>query len=78
MLKKVNNFLNIIIGAFIGVFIGHGVYVFWDYKTHPEIDASYSAPWYTSILVYGIFTVVVVLIAFVIKWFIRKRIPHEA
>lgn len=78
MLKKVNNFLNIIIGAFVGVFIGHGVYVFWDYKTHPEIYVSYSAPWYTSILVYGIFTVVVVLIAFVIKWFIRKRIPHEA
>lgn len=77
-MKKINNLLNIIIGAFVGVFIGHGVYVFWDYKTHPEIYVSYSAPWYTSILVYGIFTVVVVLIALAIKWFIRKRIPHEA
>lgn len=77
-MKKLNNFLNIIIGAFIGVFIGHGLYVLWDYKTHPEIYTSYSAPWYTSILVYGIITVLVVLIAFVIKWFIRKRISHEA
>ena len=77
-MKKLNNLLNIIIGAFVGVFLGHGIYVFWDYQTHPEIYASYSVPWYTSILVYGIFTVVVVLIAQVIKWFIRKRIPHEA
>lgn len=77
MLKKVNSFLNIIIGAFIGVFIGHGIYVFWDYKTHPEIYVFYSAPWYTSILVYGVITVVVVFIATVIKLFIKKRLKSE-
>lgn len=77
MLKKVNSFLNIIIGAFIGVFIGHGIYVFWDYKTHPEIYAFYSAPWYTSILVYGVITVVVVFIATVIKLIIKKRLKSE-
>jgi len=77
MLKKVNSFLNIIIGAFIGVFIGHGIYIFLDYKTHPEIYAFYSAPWYTSILVYGVITVVVVFIATVIKLFIKKRLKSE-
>lgn len=76
-MKKLNNLLNIIIGVFIGVFIGHGIYIFWDYKTHPEIYASYSAPWYTSILVYGVFTVVVVFIAAVIKLFIKKRLKSE-
>ena len=76
-MKKLNKLLNIIIGAFIGVFIGHGIYVFGDYKTHPEIYAFYSAPWYTSILVYGVITVVVVFIATVIKLFIKKRLKSE-
>ena len=34
VLKKLNRILNIVIGSFIGVFIGHGIYVYWDYKTH--------------------------------------------
>jgi len=67
MLKKLNHILNIIIGSFIGVFIGHGIYVFWDYRTHPDLYAIQSAPWYTSILVYGIFTVVILIVAIVIK-----------
>ena len=52
-MKKLNHILNIIIGAFVGVFIGHGIYVYWDFKTHPDLYAVRSAPWYTSILVYA-------------------------
>lgn len=51
-MKKLNHILNIIIGAFVGVSIGHGIYVYWDFKTHPDLYAVRSAPWYTSILVY--------------------------
>ena len=51
-MKKLNHILNIIIGAFVGVFIGHGIYVYWDFKTHPDLYAVRSAPWYTNILVY--------------------------
>ena len=72
-MKKLNNILNIIIGAFVGVFIGHGIYVVGNYKTRPELYAMQSAPWYTSILVYGAFTFVVLLICFVIKAIIKHK-----
>ena len=52
--KKLNQITNITIGSFVGVFIGCGIYVFWDYKKHPDLYAMQSAPWYTSIFIYGI------------------------
>lgn len=72
-MKRLNAILNTIIGAFVGVFIGHGVYVVWNFKTRPELYAMQSAPWYTSILVYGAFTIVVLLICFVIKAIIKHK-----
>lgn len=72
-MKRLNTILNIIIGAFASVFIGHGVYVIWNFKTCPELYAMQSAPWYTSILVYGAFAIVVLLICFVIKAIIKHK-----
>ena len=78
MLKKLNYFLNIIIGSFIGVFIGHGIYVFWDYKTNPDLYAMQSAPWYTSIFVNGIVTLILLAVVVIAKLIIRKKIkPME-
>lgn len=74
MLNKLNHILNIVMGSFIGVFVGHGVYVFWDYKTHPDLYAMCSAPWYTSIVVYGIFTIIFFIVAIIIKLIIRKKL----
>jgi len=77
MLKKINSILNIIIGSSIGVFIGHGIYVFWDYKTHPDLYAMQSAPWYTSILVYGLFTIVALIVGIMIKLIIRRKLKQQ-
>lgn len=74
MLKKLNLILNIIIGSFIGVFIGHGIYVFRDFKSHPHLYAIQSAPWYTSIIFYGIVTVIVLTVAIITKLIIRKKL----
>lgn len=74
MLKRVNQILNTITGAFIGIFIGHGIYVFWDFNSHPDLYAMQSAPWYTSIVLYGVMMVIVVAIAVVIKLIIKKKI----
>ena len=65
--------LNIFIAVFIGVFIGHGVYTVWDFKTHPELYVVQSAPWYTSILIYGVFTIILLLICIVIKVIINHK-----
>lgn len=70
-MKKANRILNIIMGVSLGTFIGHGIYVFWDFQTHPQLYAMQSAPWYTSIWVYGVFTLIVLAICFLLKVIFR-------
>ena len=77
MLKKLNQITNITIGSFVGVFIGCGIYVFWDYKKHPDLYAMQSAPWYTSIFVYGIVMLIFVTVAIIAKLIIRKKMKKE-
>ena len=66
-MKNLNQVLDGIMGTFTGVFLGHGILEVWRYHSRPELYAMQSAPWYTSILVYGIFTVVVLAVCMVIK-----------
>lgn len=72
-MKKLNHILNIIMGAFVGVFLGNGLYAAWNFKTHPELYAMQSTPWYTSILVCGVFTLFVLVVCLVIKAIIKFR-----
>ena len=73
MKKRVNNWLNIIMGAVFGVFLGYGIFAYWDYSSHPGLYAFYSAPWYTRILLHGAFTAGILLVLALIKWFLKKR-----
>ena len=45
MQKKINTFLNIIMGSSVGVLLGHGLYVYWEYHKYPELYEMQSAPW---------------------------------
>lgn len=71
-MKKANQIINSIMGAFIGVFIGHSIYVIWNYKTHPELYAMQSAPWYTNILVYGMFALVIIAVGILLKMIMKR------
>lgn len=77
MLKKCNIILNIIIGSSVGVFWGHLIYSFVDYKNQTVLYEIQSAPWYTSSIVYGLVTIVVVLIAITTKLFLSARIKKK-
>lgn len=48
MRKRINNFLNALIGISVGTLVGHSVYIIYDYKAHPGLYAMQSAPWYTG------------------------------
>ena len=72
--KKINTFLNCLIGAIIGVFIAESISTYWDYETHPEIYEVTSAPWYTPILLFGIITLAIILVALIIKLIIMKKV----
>ncbi|MCU0080195.1 hypothetical protein [Extibacter muris] len=64
MLKKINSFINILMGGFIGAFIGGSIFRYLDYKNHPELFAMQSAPWYTGIQISGIvFWIVFIVVA---------------
>ena len=73
MLRKLNCFLNIVIGSFIGVFIGFGIYKFWHFNTYPNLYAMQSAPWYTELLLGGALVAVVVVVCIILKLIIRKN-----
>lgn len=77
MLKKLNDFLNVLIGVVVGVFVGHSAYVIFDYRVHPDLYAMYSAPWYTSILLYGIFAAIVLAATIIVKIIIRKNMGKD-
>ena len=76
MLKKLNNLLNVIIGVAVGVFFGHVGSVCWEYQKYPDLYAMQSAPWYTSIIVYGVFMIVVLMIACILKFVVRRKMKH--
>lgn len=75
--EKLNRILNIVMGSVAGVFIGYGGYSVWDYKKHVELYAMQSKPWYTGILIYGIFLVVVLLVGIALKFMIRRSIKEN-
>ena len=74
MLRKLNCFLKIVIGSFIGVFIGFGIYKFWHFKTYPNLYAMQSAPWYTELLLDGVLVTVFVIVCITLKLIILKKL----
>lgn len=67
MKKKTHRILNIIMGSFLGVFIGSGLYRYWHFQKNPDLYAMQSAPWYRGILIQGVFTLILLTVCLIIK-----------
>ena len=74
MKKKINQILNIIMGSFISVFIGSGLYKYWDFQKYPDLYVIQSAPWYTSILINGLLTLVLLAVCMIVKVILIEKI----
>ncbi len=73
-MKKLNDFLNVIMGSFFGVFVGSTIANYREYRTYPEIYEASSAPWYYhGALTSFILFLAVVIICVLIKLLIRKK-----
>ena len=72
--QKFNAILNFIICTLVGAFIAEGIYKYWDYKTHPDLYAVSSAPWYTAIQIFGVVVASVVVVAIILKIIIRIKV----
>lgn len=75
-MRKLNKVLNIVMGSFLGVFIGHSIYQYVDYKRNPGLYEIQSAPWYTGIKIYGLATLVVLLIGVILKLLIKGKLRN--
>ncbi len=76
-LDKLNNILSALIGGVIGIFIIQSLWTVIEYFINPQTNYLTSFPWYTSIIVYGISTLVVCILAaltkVVVKLLIRRK-----
>ena len=61
-------------GSFIGVFIGSGLYKYWDFQKYPDLYVIQSAPWYTSILINGLLTLVLLAVCMIVKVTLIEKI----
>lgn len=71
--KRLYEILRTLLGSFIGVFIGTSIYKYWDYRDKPELYEMQSAPWYLSIEINAVFTLVIAVILLAAMWFVRKK-----
>ena len=76
-MKSIISLINGIMGAFVGVYLGRVCFVVWDYKTDPGFYGMQSAPWYTSLLVEGMFTLVLLLVCLVIKAVLKRLMKKD-
>ena len=72
-MKKLYNILKIVLWSFIGVFIGKSFFKWYDYNAHPDLYAMQSAPWYLSIEISAVFTIIVVIVILAVMWIIRGK-----
>lgn len=71
-MKKLYYILKLALWAVIGGFIGSSVYRYYDYKTHPNLYAVQSAPWYLSIQISAVFAALIVTVILIGMWVIRR------
>ncbi len=76
-MKKVYDFLLTLLWSFVGVFIGTSVYKVFDYRSHPELYAMQSAPWYLEIQINAVLTLLFVGAILVIRFFMRKKLGPQ-
>ena len=70
-MRKIKKILNAIMSVCLGYYMGHCIFVLWNHHRHPEYYAMQSAPWYTSLWVYGLMLLAVVLVCMIIKMILR-------
>ena len=72
-MRKLYSILRIALWSFIGVFIGSSLFKWYDYKAHSDLYAVQSAPWYLSIEISAVFTIMVVIVILTVMRIIKKK-----
>lgn len=67
-MRRLNQILTLVMAAFVGAFLGHALFLAWDFHSRPELYASWSAPWYARLIVPGAALLCVLLLCGLGKW----------
>jgi len=71
---KAKKILNIVLGSSVGVYIGMVLWRVLDYLMNKEIYMSYSAPWYTSIIVISVFWGTVIFVELIALLLVKRKL----
>ena len=76
-MKRLRRFLIVLIFLLLGACAFRSFAIYNDFTRHPDLYATYSAPWYASIIVTVVITlvliVIITIIYFVIGCIIKNR-----
>ena len=72
-MKPLQKFLSAFIFVQLGAFCGRALAVYIDYARHKEIYDTYSAPWYTRIIIAAILTAITVTITIIVYFIVRYK-----
>lgn len=72
--KKLYTVLKAVSWCVIGAFLGSTIYTCWDYHARPGLYALTSAPWYTSIVMYGILTAIAAAVLLAAMYMVKKKL----
>lgn len=72
-MKKLNFFLNVVMGSFFGFFVGNTIMNYRNYKQFPDLYAASSVPWYC----YGALPSFLLFLAVVITCVVIMKIVQK-
>ena len=75
--QKLYTVLKTVFWCVVGAFIGPTLYTCYDHYARPGLYALTSAPWYTSIVVHGIFTAIVCAVLLAAMAAVKKKSKHR-
>ena len=76
-MKRLYATLKLFLGCSIGVFLGRGIYLYFDFKAGPDLYTMQSAPWYADLEIQGIVTAVLAAVLLAAMWLVRKKINKK-
>ena len=76
-MKRLYATLKLFLGCSIGVFLGRCIYLYFDFKAHPDLYAMRSVPWYQPLKVQGLVTAGIAVIVLAAMWLVRKNINKK-
>ncbi len=72
-MKRLYQLSRISLWSVLGIFAGTSLYTCYDYWAHPELYAMQSAPWYLSIQINAILSILASAVLLLIMWFLRGK-----